>query len=250
MLHEEILESIRCYSREIKRYIKTPIFFDDDPHNIRLSFVKRINSGAESVMSLINKELHFDAHIIGGSLLEALSLLDYIISENKIEEYYYHGVIKLVKNMLYLQDGTAKKNKIPKDAFDYLRNHTAKFLKPKKDIQEVVAFIEDKKNTPQDKLCKIKDSYMFFSYPERNIRNYVDKTGNDTLAIAYECYCEMKHYSYSVFDYMNSQPIGTEGKHSEECFKNKSLALIGLVLFYTNQMIQKWSFDEEGLKRE
>lgn len=101
----------------------------------------------------------------------------------------------------------------------------------------------NKNKSPQDKVNKIRESYNFFSYPERNILNYVEKTGNVIFRIAYEAYCELKHYNSSVFDYTSPELSGSMRNYSEENLKGQAISLLGIVLYYTNQMIQQWIFE-------
>lgn len=116
-----MLTEITYFSKEIKKFLNKPIAFDDDPHDIRLSFIRRIDAGANSAKILLKKELYYDSHIITGSLIEALALLDYIVSENKIEEYYDFGTIVLIKKIFLSQIEEVKKIRITKKDLDYLK---------------------------------------------------------------------------------------------------------------------------------
>lgn len=247
---DEIAKGINFFLKEINNFLDNKIIFGNDPNCIKRSFVKRISLGTESILELTKKGLCYDAHVIAGSLLEALALLDYIVSNNKIEDYYNYGTIILVKNDFLLQLQPFGAHKATKGMLHLLKEHTAKFLKPSKDINEVIAFLSDEKRSPKEKLNKIKESYNFFSYPNRNIEDYVEKTGNDVLKVAYENYCELKHYNSSALEYILSGPSYCIRKYSEETLKAQALSLLGLVLFHTYNMLQKWHFDEKELKNE
>jgi len=240
---DEMLKGIELFSKEIKDYLNNPIIFRNDTNTVINSFIKRISLGSESVSELISKNLHYDAHIIAGSLLEALALLDYIVSNNKLDEYYDYGTIMLVKNTIRLQIEGVEGNSLSKGLLKLMKENTTKFLKPKKNMEEVLDFLSNRKKSSEEKLSMIQNSYNFFSYPNKNIENFVDKTGNEVLKIAYETYCELKHYNSSVLDYILSGPSYVIREYSEETLKAQALSLLCLVLFYTNQMIEKWRFD-------
>lgn len=162
-------------------------------------FMENITISAEAIGLLSCKYFEGEITVLAGTIIEGFSLMQYCLKNKKSGMYFDYLAI----NSLSMEYRTSEVAIDPKDLrkqpqiehdIKRIKELKDEYLKPNKNYNEVISFLESDKNSPADKRRMIRDSYKEFT--KRSIESMVNEFIKEGLTkVTYEKYCHVKHHN-------------------------------------------------------